>query len=227
MMMIPSYLSSRSWQQAAFFLIFAGCMTVQNQAQAQTQAGGTTGQQEVGGTALGGLTPEEVFSGGVERSGVVGQSTATPAGASAASTAGAAAGGTTRGGLSGFGGGGGGLGAAFGNLFGNNNGGGTDAGDAIRTRLRGAVTLPPSAIVSEAELNRRAAGHLYQSTSLGPIASGPNSAGRFRGVNVSVEGRTAVLTGSVASEADRRMTHLMMRLEPGVSTVQNRIQLAP
>jgi osmotically-inducible protein OsmY len=38
-----------------------------------------------------------------------------------------------------------------------------------------------------------------------------------------MEGRTAILIGAVASERDRRMSQLLVQLEPGVAKVENRI----
>ena len=49
----------------------------------------------------------------------------------------------------------------------------------------------------------------------------------YAGVNVQINDRTAVLEGTVAYESDRRMSELLLRLEPGVSGVQNRISVAP
>lgn len=48
----------------------------------------------------------------------------------------------------------------------------------------------------------------------------------LRGIRVRMEGRSAILTGVVASERDRRMSQLLVQLEPGVRTVENRIQVA-
>ncbi len=48
----------------------------------------------------------------------------------------------------------------------------------------------------------------------------------LRGINVRMEGRTAVLNGVVAAASDRRMSELLIRLEPGVSSVDNQISIA-
>ncbi|MBB3210409.1 hypothetical protein FHS27_006256 [Rhodopirellula rubra] len=188
-----------------------------------------TEQQE---GAIGGITPDEAFSSGVERTGVVGQSaTAAPVGASAASNAGASAAG---GGRNAFGGGfGGGFGAAFGNLFNNNNANSSNSTPPIRTRLRSRVELPASVMQSRlprqavAENRFRTAGTLKPRTNVGSGASFGTAANAYSGVNVQIQDQTAILNGTVANESDRRMSELLMRLEPGVSKVQNRISVSP
>jgi len=120
------------------------------------------------------------------------------------------------GGLGGLGGGLGGLGGGFGGLspFGLNpfgtGGGESESGGNIRTRLRSGVILPPGSPVAvraqaQARINR----------SISTL--------RFSRVDAKVTGRTTVLRGTVRTEADRRMAELMMRLEPGVSAVDNQI----
>ena len=164
---------------------------------------------------------------------MVGESTAPAVGASAASSAGqqgGAAGGRTSG-FGGFGGGGGGLGAAFGNLFGGGNAaGGNNSTQPIRTRMRAAIERSPIARVNGLDPGIAAINRLRNASDLSPTtmtAPGYPSQGRYDRVNVQVQNRTAILTGEVTTEADRRMSHLMMRLEPGISNVQNRIRLAP
>jgi hypothetical protein len=68
-----------------------------------------------------------------------------------------------------------------------------------------------------------------------PIASGSAMTARlstrmqkiqkagFEGVTVEVDGRTAILRGEVASEEARRMAKLIVKLEPGIRTVQNEL----
>jgi len=46
---------------------------------------------------------------------------------------------------------------------------------------------------------------------------------RVGSINVSLEGRTAVLRGTVASEADRQLAASLARLEPEVLAVQNEL----
>lgn len=46
-------------------------------------------------------------------------------------------------------------------------------------------------------------------------------------VNVSMQGRVATITGTVTTEKQRRMSELLMRLEPGVSSVQNNVIVTP
>jgi hypothetical protein len=38
-----------------------------------------------------------------------------------------------------------------------------------------------------------------------------------------MDGATAILTGTAASEKDRRMSELLMRLEPGVRRIDNQV----
>ena len=123
----------------------------------------------------------------------------------------------------GFGGGGfggiGGLGGLGGfgglnSLFGGGLGGAQSSQPAIRTRLRSAIDaapIPPQRV---------------QQTARNRIRTLPSSA-QLSGVSVTIDGRTAVVTGVVNNERDRRMSELLMRLEPGVSRVENRVILAP
>ncbi|MEM9826368.1 MAG: BON domain-containing protein, partial [Planctomycetota bacterium] len=50
---------------------------------------------------------------------------------------------------------------------------------------------------------------------------------RLSGVQVQMQDGTAIMTGTVATERDRRMSQLLMRLEPGVRRVDNRVRLQP
>jgi hypothetical protein len=145
----------------------------------------------------------EEFS-NVDRSGGVGSAAASSVGRSEAGGAAGASGG----GFGAFGGGGfGGLGSLF-NSF--NNGGGQAVQPSIRTRLRSAIEITPRSplMVQQAATERFA-----------QLAGKPS----LRGIRVRMEGRTAVLTGSVANERDRRMSQLLVQLEPGVRQVENRI----
>ncbi|WP_146578855.1 BON domain-containing protein [Neorhodopirellula pilleata] len=214
--------------------VFVAAALLAGSAEANNQSGNTrqTDSTATGGTGtgMGNLSISEGFQ--VERTGTVGESTSTPVGANAASAAAQSTGGTTAGrsgGLGGFGGGGGGLGAAFGNLFGNSNSqSSNNSTPPIRTRLRAAVDLSPSIGTNPTISGVTATSRLRQSSTLQPGGVyGGVSGGRYNGVAIQMQGRTAVLTGQVRTEADRRMSHLMMRLEPGVSEVQNRIELSP
>ena len=42
----------------------------------------------------------------------------------------------------------------------------------------------------------------------------------LRGIRVRMEGRTAILTGADATECERRISQLLVKLEPGVRTVE-------
>ncbi|MEP0345541.1 BON domain-containing protein [Rhodopirellula bahusiensis] len=185
------------------------------------------GQAE--GTITQGLDPDAVFSQGIQRGGAVGANTTTPVGASAVSQAGGGAGGGgAGGGLGGFGGGGG-LGAAFGSLFGGNAGRGKTSTPPIRTRLRSAVEVAPlDPVRVQQSASSRLRGTSNLTTINGNLPGRMNSQPtRYDGVNVQVQDRTATLSGSVRNESDRRMTELLMRLEPGVSRIDNRLSVQP
>lgn len=231
---IDSFRLSRSWYPFVSVLLVSVALTGPAIANNQSNTSRQSDTSAAGGTGADSLSISEGFQ--VERTGVVGESTTAPAGANAASAAaestGIADGGRT-GGLGGLGGGGGGLGAAFGNLFGNaNSQSSNNSTPPIRTRIRVAVDLVPTMGIAPSTAGAIATTRLRQSSSLQPsgLVRDPYrgaGAGRYDGVDVQIQGRTAVLTGQVRTEADRRMSHLMMQLEPGVSEVQNRIQLSP
>jgi len=156
---------------------------------------------------------DEEFS-NVDRSGGIGATASTGAGFSdvSAATGGtdASARGAAAGGLGSFGGGFGGLGSLFGGF---NNGGGQASKPVIRTRLRSAIDVAPrSALMVQQSATER----FIQ------LASKPS----LRGIRVRMEGRTAILTGAVASERERRMSKLLVQLEPCVRNVENRIVVA-
>jgi hypothetical protein len=132
---------------------------------------------------------------------------------------------------------------------------GTDMGDDRRfvgvTQARQARTLPAAATVREAvlpEVNRatnegNAAQRPYPpQLVLDPELSGPTTTDVVSAVErhlsqspirwaqpfeVSLVGRTAVLRGAVASERDRELAEALVRFEPGISDVQNDLQIAP
>lgn len=143
----------------------------------------------------------------VDRSGGIGSAAAITVGASNASGTNSSTGGGGFGG-GGFGGGGfGGLGSLF-NAF--NNGGGQATQSAIRTRLRSAIEVAPRS----PQLVQQVATERFMN-----VAGKPS----LRGIRVRMEGRTAILIGTVASERDRRMSQLLVQLEPGVRKVENKI----
>jgi hypothetical protein len=205
-------------------LIFIALSAANASAQ-QTPSGGigvtTPGTEGVGGTpdstaAADLLNPDAVFS-AVERGDTVGSTGSTGAGFSDLSAA-SGGGGGAGGGLGGLGGGLGGLGGfgGLGNLFGNrfNTGAAQSAKPAVRTRLRSAIDIqatPPATV--QQVLNQR----------LRTLPTQP----QLRGVNVTMQGRTAIIRGEVGSQRDRRMTELLMRLEPGVRSVDNQVTVLP
>lgn len=196
---------------AAIIFTVILCCSVAH-AQLPDQIGDATGGQTDQGSdmELPGLDANDAFS-EVQRDdlfstegtgrGFSGASIAAPDGAGGAITPGGIGGG-----LGGFGGVGG-----FGRLFDSVAPGSTqDARPIIRTRLRSAVRVQPRT----PQYVGRVATSRFQL-----LADRPS----MRGVQVRMEGRTAVLQGRVGSENDRRMSELLMRLEPGISNVENRV----
>lgn len=217
----------------AFALV--GSSSSSAQAPDQERPGQST-QPGSGGSDLINMPAE--FIGDVEREGAVGEFTE-PVGASATSSAAGLSGGagSTRAGTGFAGGGLGGLGAGLGAAFAEPIGTtGEESAPPLRTRLRSAVELPPQnaydSVAREIEVNAR----LQRTRTLGPrprdrglILGGADpgpSAQPHYGVHVQMQGRTAILRGTVSSAADRRMSELLIRLEPGVSQVDNQINVA-
>lgn len=227
----------------SFLMVIVAAALLSGPVAAQTPVSpqpGMGGGQDTGSQqGSGGLTPEQAFEGGVERGGAVGESSSGPVGASATSAAGESARGTgaRSGGLLGGGLGGGGLGAAFGNLLNNNADRRSTSTPPIRTRLRSAVALPDGMVPSQpmrqytAEKRLRNVSRLQPRPApafrVDPSSAGWTPANPYGDVDVQIDGRTATLRGSVTNESERRMSELLMRLEPGVSGVQNRIRVAP
>jgi len=50
---------------------------------------------------------------------------------------------------------------------------------------------------------------------------------KYRGVRVAVAGRTAILSGSVATEAEAKYVERLVSIEAGIDKIENRIQIAP
>ncbi len=179
------------------------------------QTGGTT--EETSGGDTGGATgsgaldtePDTSAFDSIERGDSVSSSSATGFGNSA--TQGGTTGRAAAGGFGGFGGLGG-----LGGLFGGNNfgAGSASAKPLIRTRLRSAVQVAPMP-VKRVEMNANA--RIYQL---------PQRQG-LQNVQINMVGRTAVIEGTAATDRDRRMAELLMRLEPGVSQVTNKLTIAP
>ncbi len=177
---------------------------------ADQEAGAAFG---TGGSADDTLTnPDEVFE--IERGDTIGASSAgvrgfSNLGGEDSSPA------TARGGLGGaFGGGLGGLGGLF--------GGGSPFNRSqqqqqpekqVRTRLRAAIDVarPPARRI-ESKIESR----------WSSLPSQP----RFRDVEIEMAGRTAILNGEVANQEDRRIAELLLRLEPGVSKIENQLSVA-
>jgi len=134
-----------------------------------------------------------------------------------AKTSGSGAGGIGATGAGGIGGLGGGAGlgtSSFGlNQFGTTTAS-SEATPSVRTRLSsGVVMVPSSQALSQGTVQQNASRSMAQT--------------RFRGVGVTVTNSTTVIGGTVKNESDRRMAELLLRLEPGVSRVENRITVVP
>jgi hypothetical protein len=205
----------KSLLRSSAALLFLCLWTVSASAQQNGQTGGDGGTDTGTGTAAPATTldAETAFS-AIERGDTIGSTDSTGRGfsdASAATGGGGGGGGAGLGGLGGFGGGGfGGLG----NLFGNFNTGGQSTKPAIRTRMRSAINVqatPPARVQQIATLRFRS------------LATQP----QLRGIQVAMQGKTAVISGVVSSDRDRRMSELLMRLEPGVQRVDNQVVVSP
>ena len=192
---------------AALFIVCAGNLHAQQDTgDAGGDAGGDTGRTPFEGVE----TDLSVFD-SVERGDSVGTSTTQGFGLVGEQTGGAAGRGGAAGGGGGFGGGLGGLGGLLGGLGGAFGGqGASTQKPVIRVRLRSAINIPPR----PAEVVQRSANRT--------LAFAPRNSG-VRGVSVTMNGSTAVLSGTVATERDRRMSELLMKLEPGVRAVDNRV----
>ncbi|WP_442511455.1 BON domain-containing protein [Novipirellula sp. SH528] len=176
---------------------------------------GNTGNTTGGGTTAGGSANADQAFSQIERGTTVGATASTGAGFN--DIGGAASGVRSAGGLGGFGGfgGGGGFGGlgGLGGLFGNANAS-TSTKPVIRTRLRSAIEVTP-----------RTSTQIQRSATQRMVTLPSHS--RIPGVNIRVENGDAILEGVVGTEKDRRMSELLLRLEPGVKTIENRISLSP
>lgn len=196
----------------AAFLVFA---LVQASASAQTTDQGTGTGTTDGGNEGSVFNPGEVDSSAfeqIDRGTSIGSSTTQGFGLTAEANGGGGGGANSF-----FGGGGGGgfggLGGLFGGL-GNAFGGQGNASQqpVLRVRLKSAVEVD---LPSPAQRQQSASNLLSRV----PARSG------VRGVQVAMDGRTAVLSGNVKSNRERRMAELLMTLEPGIRGVENRINV--
>ncbi|MEO1618792.1 MAG: BON domain-containing protein [Planctomycetota bacterium] len=196
----------------AAFLVVA---LVQASASAQTTDQGTGTGTTDGGNEGSVFNPGEVDSSAfeqIDRGTSIGSSTTQGFGLTAEANGGGGGGANSF-----FGGGGGGgfggLGGLFGGL-GNAFGGQGNASQqpVLRVRLKSAVEVD---LPSPAQRQQSASNLLSRV----PARSG------VRGVQVAMDGRTAVLSGNVKSNRERRMAELLMTLEPGIRGVENRINV--
>jgi len=188
----------------------------ESHAQLSGQVGGqTNGENGTGGLGTNGLDPNDAFS-DLQRGTDVGSTGNTGRGFSESSVSApnAAGGAVTPGGVGGGLGGFGGVGG-FGGLFDSmNSDSSQNSKPLIRTRMRSAVRVQARA---PAQVGRIATGRFRSLT----------SRPQLRGVSVTMQGRTAIIHGSVRNESDRRMSQLLIRLEPGVSRIDNRVVVQP
>lgn len=186
-------------------------------------AGNTGGG--IGATGIGDrLGPDEAFS-NIQRGDSVGSTGNTGAGFGGVTPQNGAAGGGGFGGAGGLGGGLGGFGGLGGlggfggglgnNGLGNNNG---SSQPLIRTRLRNAISSPqnPTTQTSAIQTNQR----------LNTRLSDPRLQRQFGDVRASFDDGTVTLRGTAVSERDRRMSQLLMQLEPGVRRVDNQVRVS-
>lgn len=85
----------------------------------------------------------------------------------------------------------------------------------VRTRLQGQVEIP-AAMQQASELRTQ-----QQVQVAAPVRRLVN------GYDVSVDSGVATITGVASTEKDRRMAELLLKLEPGVRSVDNQIVVAP
>ena len=173
-----------------------------------TESGGTS-IGEV--SSIGGELDADTAFAEVQRGDTVGATGATGSGFSGLSSAS----GTGSGGVSSFGGFGGGLGALGGlqGLFGGLGGQAQNSKPVIRTRLRSAiVSSRPPMIVQQ-----QRAGDRFL----------PLARPEFNDVMVEIRDGMCTLTGIVDTPRDRRMSELLLRLEPGVRLIKNELEVKP
>lgn len=199
----------RTFNRAAIILFAVTLLAGQASAQTTT---GTTGNTSIGQptTTGGSLDADAAFS-QVERGDTVGATGATGSGFSSAGASSGTAGRSTVS-FGGFGGGFGGLGGLQG-LFGGLGGQTQNSQPAIRTRLIAAIDVerPATPVVERAVATR------FQQM----------SRPEFRTVKVQVVEGRGILTGVVASQRDRRMSELLLRLEPGIREIDNQLTVQP
>lgn len=147
----------------------------------------------------------------VDRGDTVGSTGETGSGFSDAGSSSTAGGG----GLSSFGGFGGAFGGLGGlqGLFGGIGGQNQNSKPIIRTRLRAAIEVsrPQNSVVQQQ------VGDRFQRL----------ARPEFRSVKVQVQGGKGVLTGVVSSPRQRRMSELLLRLEPGIREIDNQLVIQP
>lgn len=155
------------------------------------------------------MSADAIFSDGIQRSGGAVQRQIGAAPGNAGTSISVSSGGRGAGGLFGGLGGLGGFGGLS-SLFGGNQ----QTQRTVRTRLVSRIVAPtatPMVVQSRVQ------------NTFTQIAAKP----RFSGIQVEMDGGTAVLKGAVASADDKRMAYLLVQLEPGVREVRNELEITP
>lgn len=117
--------------------------------------------------------------------------------------------------------------------------------ESIRANLRRRLGGGPAnnrspAAMSDVGVREQEESNSHPSSAVNPVAASPNRqsdgsaadsasrhSARFGRIEVSVEGRTARLQGTVASADDRDLAALIALFEPGISDVQNDVIVQP
>lgn len=121
-----------------------------------------------------------------------------------------------------------GLGGFFNQLFGQGGVGGQQTQRNQPTTGRVRVRLTPSIeYFGAGDVNVHAARMAERQAAILPRYSENPHVGSIAGVQMFVEDRVAVITGTVATERQKNLIGGMLELEPGISSVDNRLIVAP
>lgn len=87
-------------------------------------------------------------------------------------------------------------------------------------------TLYPPRIDLTADMSSASNSTLVSQQALETLIRSPQLAGTSR-IEVLLAGRTAILQGEVPSAADRELAEILLTFEPGISAIQNELQVNP
>ena len=169
----------------------------------------------------------EAFSTGGSTAGSTGSSGSLGGNSAAGSSSMGGFGGTSMGGLGGMSMGG--LGGGRMGMMGMGGLGGLGGFGANRNRgaLGGANSTPQMRAVIRPDYENLATERQSSLAEVPAVLSRLPLPERLKGINANVEENTIVLTGSVATESDKRLAEKIVRLEPGVHSVRNELQIVP